>query len=71
MRIDNPTPSDGSIALHVNEAAKVGGVSRSELYKAMKAGDLRAKKHGRRTIILRTDLAAYLSALPDYSPQAA
>ena len=32
----------------------------------LRRGDLKAKKRGRRTIILRDDLAAYLTSLPDY-----
>jgi len=63
-------PGD-KMAFHVNEAAQVGGVSRSEIYEAMKRGELRAKKYGRRTIILRDDLAAFLCALPAYQPKAA
>lgn len=70
MRKSSTYPSD-NLAFHVNDAAKIGGVSRSELYKAMKTGGLRAKKHGRRTIILKDDLAAFLSSLPDYTPEAA
>lgn len=61
---------DDKLAYHINEATEVGAGSRSELYEAMRLGKLKAKKRGRRTIILRDDLAAYLLALPDYQPQA-
>ena len=61
---------DDKLAYHINEAVTAGAGSRSELYKAMRFGRLKAKKRGRRTIILRDDLAAYLAALPDYEPQA-
>ena len=57
---------DDKLAYHVNEAVGAGGGSRSEIYEALRRGDLKAKKRGRRTIILRDDLAAYLSNLPDY-----
>lgn len=62
---------DNKLAFHINEVVDAGGGSRSEVYEAMRYGKLKAKKRGRRTIILRDDLAAYLSGLPDYQPQAA
>jgi hypothetical protein len=36
----------------------------------MKRGDLRAKKHDRRTVIMRDELVRYLSSLPDYQAAA-
>jgi hypothetical protein len=59
-------PADGKLGYTIKEAVDVSPVSRSEMYLAMRRGDLKAKKHGKRTIILRDDLAAYLAALPDY-----
>lgn len=68
----HPTPlPDDKLAFHIDEARDAGAGSRSEIYEALRRGDLKAKKRGRRTIILRDDLAAYLSGLPDYQPQAA
>lgn len=60
----------GPLALSIRDAVAVSPVSRSELYNAMKRGDLRAKKLGRRTIILRDDLVRYLGSLPDYEAAA-
>ena len=57
---------DDRLAYHIHDASKAGAGSRSEIYEALKRGDLKAKKRGRRTIILRDDLAAYLASLPDY-----
>lgn len=53
------------IALTIAEAAQAARVSRSEIYRAFQRGDLRAKKQGRRTLILRDELVRYLSALPN------
>lgn len=58
---------DLQIAFSITDAAWSGTVSRSEIYRALQRGELRAKKLGKRTIILRDDFAAYLAALPDYS----
>lgn len=60
------TPNDDKLGYTIKEAVEKSPVSRSEMYLAMRRGDLKAKKHGKRTIILRDDLAAYFASLPDY-----
>lgn len=57
---------DSKLAFHIDEARAAGAGSRSEIYEALRRGDLKAKKRGRRTVILRDDLAQYLASLPDY-----
>lgn len=59
--------ADDKLAYTINEAVDRAPLSRSELYLALRRGELKAKKRGRRTIILHCDLSAYLAALPDYS----
>lgn len=46
------------------DAAKSAGVGRTSIYEALARGELGARKFGRRTIILATDLHAWLTALP-------
>jgi excisionase family DNA binding protein len=58
---------EGQIAFSIADAVANSTASRSEIYRALQRGELRAKKLGKRTIILRDDFAAYLAALPDYS----
>lgn len=53
------------IALTIPEAVAASGLSRSCIYKALKAG-LPARKAGRRTLIMVADLKAYLASLPTY-----
>jgi excisionase family DNA binding protein len=48
------------------EAVQYSGMSRSALYEALKRGDLKARKAGRRTLISFADLEAYLASLPTY-----
>ena len=56
------------LAYSIPGSAKAANVSRSEMYIILKRGELRAKKIGRRTVILHEDLQAYLAGLPDYVP---
>jgi hypothetical protein len=41
------------------------GIGLTSIREAIRSGDLRAKKHGRRTIILPDDLRVWLNMLPD------
>lgn len=50
----------------VPEAVEYSGLSRSRLYEAMRAGELTAKKAGRRTLIPFAELEAYLASLPTF-----
>jgi excisionase family DNA binding protein len=50
--------------LSIAEACAVAGVGRTKLYQAISDGSLQARKYGKRTIILRGDLRAFLESLP-------
>lgn len=68
----NSTRGDpDQLAYSIPESATKVNVSRAEMYNRLNRGDLRAKKLGRRTVILHDDLMAYLVSLPDYVPAAA
>lgn len=58
----------GCEGLSVIEACAVSGIGRNGLYAAVNSGKLKARKYGKRTIILRNDLAEFLSALPVSEP---
>jgi len=57
------------VLLKIADASKLTGVSRTALYAALKRGDIKAKKHGRRTLLEASTLKAWLDDLPSYSPQ--
>jgi hypothetical protein len=59
------------LAFTIPEAVKAGAGSRTVVYEAIKSVALRARKRGRRTIILAADLAQYLESLPDFHGQEA
>jgi excisionase family DNA binding protein len=51
------------------EAAKAAGVGRTTIYEAIGTGELKARKHGRRTLILHGDLRTWLESLPCVQPK--
>lgn len=57
------------LAYSVSEASKMSGIGRTNLYEAIKDGDLKIRKRGHRTIIRHEDLKAFIDALP--APQQA
>lgn len=52
------------LAVSVAVACQHAGVGRSLLYRAIGAGDLRAIKAGKRTLIRVADIEAWLGSLP-------
>ena len=53
--------------LSVVEACAVAGIGRSKLYEAIATGSLKARKWGKRTLILRDDLRQFLASLPTHN----
>ena len=51
--------------LTLYDASIVSGIGRTKLYEAIANGELKARKFGARTIILRADLLVFLSSLPE------
>lgn len=54
------------LSLSIGEACAITGIGRTNLYKAINSGVLKARKYGKRTIILRGDLDAFLASLEAY-----
>jgi hypothetical protein len=56
-----------SVGYNISDISRPNGpLSRSEIYNAINAGRLKAKKCGRRTIITPQAWNDFLAALPDY-----
>lgn len=65
-----PTPdSSAPMFLSIAGAVARSGLSRSTIYLALQAGDLKARKHGHRTLIDCDALRAWIEALPEWTPQ--
>lgn len=53
-------------AVSISEAQKIIGLGKTKLYELLKTGKIPAKKVFRRTVILRSDLEAFLENLEPY-----
>ena len=56
-----------SLALSIEEVQKISGLGRTKVYQLINSGSLIARKSGKRTLILRSDLEAFLTNLPSYA----
>ena len=52
------------LALSLKDAARAAGLGKSALYEAIAERRLTARKFGRRTLVLKADLEAFLRHLP-------
>jgi len=55
----------GRLAYPIDDLANAIGIGRSKLYAEIRAGKLKAKKLGTRTIVTTPAARDYLDALPD------
>jgi excisionase family DNA binding protein len=70
LRSATPNPPQ-PLSFSIADASQTSGIGRTSLYQAIKDGSLRAVKRGRRTLILRSDLEAWLASLPALGQEAA
>ncbi|WP_163265619.1 helix-turn-helix domain-containing protein [Chelativorans alearense] len=52
------------IGMTIDDAVANSGIGRTKIFEAIKTGQLKARKFGRRTVILTEDLADFLKSLP-------
>jgi hypothetical protein len=64
MTTPTKIPHDTPLAHSVEGASRRATCGRTSLYAAIKSGRLKARKIGRRTIILDEDLRGWLASLP-------
>jgi hypothetical protein len=53
-----------SAAMDVNEFCRWGCIGKTKAYAEIKAGRLRVRKIGAKTVVLRSDAEAWLNSLP-------
>ena len=64
LKTDAAPPPIAPVGFTVEGAVVASGLGRTKLFAAIKQGQLRARKFGRRTIITRDDLTEFLESLP-------
>lgn len=52
------------MAYSVSDVVEMVGIGRTKFYELVKSGQIKTRKVGNRTIVLATDLEAWLSTLP-------
>ena len=67
MHTPDPNKLAGGIqplTITIPDAVRMSGLSRSEIYRRLAAGDIEARKSGSRTLIVWVSLKAYIDRLP-------
>jgi len=54
------------LSFSINEVCAATGIGRTKLYQTINSGELKARKLGKRTLILKSDMEQWLSNLEDY-----
>lgn len=57
------------LSFSIEETITLTGLGKTKLYELIKSGELKAKKLGKRTLILKPDLKDFLSRLKNYPSQ--
>lgn len=52
----------------MDEVSQISNIGRTKLYQAINEGTLKARKFGRKTLILKSDLEEFLLNLESYTP---
>ena len=52
------------VSATIPNAVRLSGMSRSEIYRRLAAGDIKEVKNGSRTLVLMDSLREYLASLP-------
>lgn len=71
MSISVLGPRDTVLAYGVEDVPAKTGIGRTSVFRAIREGELRARKMGRRTIVTDDDLRAWLASLPVAGKKAA
>ncbi len=59
-----PTATQANLSFSIAGVCEATGLNRTSIFQEIRKGNLKARKFGRRTIILRGDLEHFLQQLP-------
>lgn len=62
--MNNPEQLEAPLARGPDASSRVAGCGRTKIFEAIKNGDLKAHKLGRKTLIFDSDLREWLASLP-------
>ena len=57
------------LAYSIEEVSSITGLGRTKLYQIINSGDLKSRKIGKRTLVLKEDLETFLTNLAPYEPR--
>lgn len=52
------------LSYSIQEVSDLVGLGKTKIYAAIKSGELKARKYGKRTLVLKQDVEAFLNNLP-------
>lgn len=55
------------LSMSIEQVCAATGIGRTKIYQAINAGALKARKFGKRTIILQEDVSSFLKSLEAYA----
>lgn len=58
-----------NLSLSIEETCAATGLGRTKLYQLINSGELKARKIGKRTLILKDDLETFLNNLESYASE--
>lgn len=67
MYDSTPKPAAERQAMSISDFSKLFSIGRTKVYEEIRTGRLKAKKHGRRTLILMDEAQRWLRSLDDLS----
>jgi excisionase family DNA binding protein len=62
----DPPAAPRQLAFSIPEVCRITGFGRTTIYAALRSGDLKARRYGRRTLVLEQDLLRFLNELPPF-----
>ena len=60
---------ENTISVSISDAQNILGIKKTKIYELLKSGEIPAKKLGKRTLLLRSDLENFIQNLDAYQSE--